>query len=248
MFEHLGTRDVAVLVDMTDDYNRDIAALRGAHEHRSRFAHLRDTARRGAEVTYDHSLYGVDDNEPGLVDIYILAYSLNIGLAHESEGRARAPEPVRAELYLIDRLLARDIENIEILADILAYLKKNRRFAYAGVAAQEHQRTFDYSAAEDAVELGESRLIAYLLIGGYLAESICLDAARARAALGRRDGGRFYLLVHGVPLAAARAAAEPFRAFIAAFRTDIDRFCLACHFMLPPSVFRLVLNSLLYRT
>ena len=46
MFEHLGTRDVAVLVDMTDDYNRDIAALRGAHEHRSRFAHLRDAARR----------------------------------------------------------------------------------------------------------------------------------------------------------------------------------------------------------
>ena len=50
MLQHLRARNIAVLVDMPHYKQRDLLSLTGVDQQHSRFSHLRNTARRGADA------------------------------------------------------------------------------------------------------------------------------------------------------------------------------------------------------
>src|SRR5207244_800982 len=115
---------------------------------------------------------------------------------------AGAAEPVRAQLHLSDGLLAGDEQTPSSRAHSGQGAEEQRRLADAGLAADEHERGGHETAAEHAVELGDTGRDALGFVG--------LDVDEAQERAGRRG-----MLTADEPLdqrserAAARAAAEP---------------------------------------
>ena len=85
------------------------------------------------------------------------------------------PESVGAHLDLLDALFTRDIERAERRA-MERYLQRKGRLADAGLAANEHERTGDDAAAEQAVDLGAAEAHAGLGRGVDLAKADGLAA------------------------------------------------------------------------
>ncbi len=82
---------------------------------------------------------------------------LDAGLGGELHRRAGDAEPVGAEPDLRDGLLAGDIDDRRAaIGERAGDLEQQRRFADAGIAADQQRRAAHEPAAGDAVELGDA--------------------------------------------------------------------------------------------
>ena len=121
------------------------------------------------------------------------------------------------------RFLAGNVETGEpFLADRGEGLQQQRRFADAGIAADEDHRAGHQAAAEDAVELADARLHAAFFGGIDLADGGgFFFAAEAQLAAG---AGRFFKMFFGIsiPLIAVGTFAEPLGRLVAAILAGVD--------------------------
>ena len=82
---------------------------------------------------------------------------LDAGFRGEFDRRRRKAKPQGTEPHLIDRLLARDIDDaLALRGKRGAGLNDQRRFADAGFAAKQYNRARHKTAAGDPVELGDA--------------------------------------------------------------------------------------------
>ena len=134
--------------------------------------------------------------------------------AASSTGAWLKPEPLGAQAHLRDRLLARDVgDAMPRGGQRRGGLHQQRRFADAGVAADQDHRAAHEAAARHAVELGDAgrRARGLVRLAGQplQREYAALGAGRARRHGPRHRVRRAGLLDNGVPAAAGLALALP---------------------------------------
>ena len=132
--------------------------------------------------------------------------------------------PIDAQPHLIRRFLPRDISgDVSRQRELGRRLKKQRRFADPGIAADQRRRSFDESAAQRAIELGNAAGHAFRQRNlGIEAHELQRATARLQIMLGleRRDD-RASLLHQRVPFAAIGALPRPAMAHGTARLADI---------------------------
>ena len=106
VLEHARPGHRAVLRDVADEDRGDAGLLRDAQQPCGRLAHLRDRARRRAELRRVQRLHGVDHADVGPLAAQRLADDLELRLGEHLDAPGTA-EPLGAQLDLRDRLLAR---------------------------------------------------------------------------------------------------------------------------------------------
>ena len=211
VLDHAGAGDLAVLGDMADQDDRRAGLLGETDERLRGGADLGHRARRGFHRVGPHGLDRIDHDQPrhrafgqGRDDI------LDRGFGGELHRRVGKPQPLGAQPHLRDRLFAGDVDRAVAGAGQQAgRLGQQRRFADAGIAADQQHRAAHKAAAGDAVELGhaggEARRV--LALAGQALQRkrppLALGADRDRHAAGRIFFGK------RVPLAAGLALALP---------------------------------------
>ena len=182
-----------------------------------------------------HGLNGVDDYDIrfGLHDR--ITDRFRIVSRQEIETFGIDAEPLRTQLDLPRRFLAGDIQHRMLLAEMLTDLQQKRTFSDARFAAQQHNRAFDQTAAENAVQLGHAGIISDVLVRSDLRQfpdlrgQIRCPARIARAdAAACSDGHLRQRFLDRIPCAAVRAASVPFRILCAAGGALIMGSCF-CH-------------------
>ena len=135
---------------------------------------------------------------------------LDRGLGGKLHRRVGEPQPLGAQPHLRDRLLAGDVDRAMAGAGQQAGgLRQQRRFADAGIAADQQHRAAHKAAAGDAIELGHAggqarRVLAFA--GQALQRE---GAALAPGADRHRHAAGRVLFGQRVPLAAGLALALP---------------------------------------
>src|SRR5437899_3709808 len=227
VLQHARPGDGALLVHVTDQEDRDVAALGEQHQASGAFPHLADAARRRGDAAHEDCLDGVDDrhHRPRLFEV--LDDAVEVVFGQHYQPFALDAQPLRAQLQLLDRLFARDIQDRSIGARHLAgELEQERRLADPGVAADQHQRAGYDAAAQDLIELAHRQSQTVGLGEADLGQRHRLrrrdtDPACASHA---RGGLRAYLLLDvGVPIATLGAAPYPLRGLVAALLAGEDR-------------------------
>jgi hypothetical protein len=185
VLDHARTGDLAVLGDMADQDHGRARALGEADQRLRARAHLRHRAGRGLDRVGPHGLDGVDDDEAWRFALGQRRHDiLDRGLGRQLDLGAGKPEPLGAQPHLRHRLLARNIDRaVAGLGERGRNLDQERRFADAGVAAEEQHRAAHEAAAGDAVELGKPRCEPRRLLSG-AGERL---GARTRAPCAARD-------------------------------------------------------------
>ena len=110
----------------------------------------------------------------------MFADDLHIGFTENEKIFSVYPEPVRSELDLMRRLLARNIEYLQGLTEVLADLQKQSGFTYSGITAEKDKRTLDNTAAEHSVQFLKTGFMSDLTVTGNIVYhlNICRKAAR----------------------------------------------------------------------
>ena len=212
VLDHARAGDLAVLGDMADQDDGRARALGEADQRLRRAAHLRDRAGRGFDHVGPHGLDRVDDDEArGRALGQRRDDVLDRGLGGELDRQRRQAEPLRAQPHLRDRFLAGNIDRaVAGLRQRRRDLDQQRRFADAGIAAEQQHRSAHEAAAGDAVEFGNA--------GGEPGRVLRLRRRKARARTRRplRGGAAGHaaaavgaFLGDGVPFAAGVALALP---------------------------------------
>ena len=121
-----------------------------------------------------------------------------------------------------------------LVGDSTAELQQHGGFAHARLTTQQHDAAQHDAAAQHTVKLGDASQNAALLLGGTdVSQPLCgqrgdafLTDRGSRLAAGKTDFGCLsnHILVHGIPAAAARAAAHPAGACLPAVGADINSF------------------------
>ena len=234
VFEHLGPGDVAVLVDVPDDDDRDVEALRGAQEQVRAFPDLGDGAGGRGQLRERHGLDGVDDDDVRFLRVHLFGDDFDVGLAEHQQVLGRDAQAVGAKLDLVGAFLTGGVENGLLLPQRLADLQKDGGLADAGVAGQQDHRALDDAASEDAVELREPGMVPVfpdrLDLGDLLGHPSGASSESAGAG-GSRIPFLFHadFFLHGVPFPALGAFAVPFRVLVPAVLADKQRLHLRCH-------------------
>ena len=134
VLEHARTGNGALLVDVTHEEDRDVAAFRQQHQPASALAHLADAAGCRGNVAHEDRLDGVDDghHRPRLFEVLDDTVEVVLGQHHQSI--ALDAKALRPQLQLLHRLLARHVEHGPIGSRHLArQLQQQGRLADAGV-------------------------------------------------------------------------------------------------------------------
>ena len=135
---------------------------------------------------------------------------LDRGFGRELDRRLGKAEPLGAQPHLRDRFLARDVDRaVAGLRERGGGLDQQRRFADAGIAADQQHRAAHEAAAGDAVEFGHAGGQARRVMGLAGERLEREHAALARRAAGTGAVGRGAFLGDRVPLAAGVALALP---------------------------------------
>jgi hypothetical protein len=201
VLQHARPCDGPVLGDVTDEDRRDAGLLCDPEQPRRGFAHLADRARRGAELGRVQRLHRVDHADLGALLLERRADGVKLGLGEEGDVRG-ASEPFRAKLDLGRRLLPGYEQRTSRRAHRAQRREQQRRLAHTGLAPDEHERGRDQAAAEDTVELGNSRGDALGLFG------LDVEELERRPRRGCSCFGRLFL-DERPKLTARRALAEP---------------------------------------
>ena len=205
VLEHARAGDRAVLRHVADEERGDAVLLRDAQQATRGLAHLRDRARRGADLLRPERLHRVDHADGGPLALERLADDVELGLGEDLDVVAAA-EARRAQLHLRDRLLAGDEERAPLARDRAERGQEQRRLADARLAADEHERRGHEPAAEHTVELGHAGRDAL----GLLDDDVDEPQQRRPGMRGRLGAAhRHRLGEHRPELTAAGAAPEP---------------------------------------
>ncbi len=235
VLERPGTGDGAVLRDVADQEHGHTAGLGECGEGTRHRAHLRDAADDTVDVGGEHRLYRVDDQQRRAYLLDVPEDGGEIGLGREVHAVVHRPGPVGAQPYLPRRFLAGDVERALVAAALrppMDHLEEQRRLADAGFSREQHDRTGNYSAAEDAVEFVDTR---GLRVGGFSVDPGQRggrggrqhrgSAGAGEGGPGTRSDGRGLRkgLVHRPPCSAFRASADPFPDGVRAVGTAVER-------------------------
>ena len=218
--------DLAVLGDVPHQNDGRAVGLGEADQRLRAAAHLRHGAGGRLDRFGPHGLDRVDDRQrrgqalgQGGDNV------LDIGLGRKLHRRMAQAQPLGAQAHLRDRLLARDVgDAMPRGGQRRGSLHQQRRFADAGVAADQDHRAAHEAAARHTVELGEAgrgaRGLVRLAGQPLQREYAALGAGRARRHGPRHWVRRAGLLDNGVPAAAGLALALPAIVDRAAALTD----------------------------
>ena len=129
VLEHLRPGDRALFVDVTDDKDRHAAALCQLHERHGAVLDLRNAAGGRGIFRGIERLDGVS-NENVRLDVIHRAQDLGqIGFREDVQLVRRDLQTVGAQLDLLFRFLAGDIEDPQRFSQVRADLQQQRRFA-----------------------------------------------------------------------------------------------------------------------
>ena len=234
MLERFRSRYASLFIDMTGE---DYACAVGfclVYENRGALSYLRHTAGNRSTLVMIHGLDRVDYHHIGFQFFAMRDNLCRIGFGENIDIIALYPEALCPHGNLPDGFLARNIKHALALGDTAAYLKKQCRFAYAGLAREERDGACDYAAAEHAVKFAHAALCAHIFGEDKRIKLFrCgIAASREHQALCRfllracRGSFLIGLLDECIPCAAGWTSAQPFRALIVAFTANINRFLL----------------------
>ena len=113
MLQHLWPRNIAILIHMADNDDRNIHAFCRAHQQTGAFPDLRYAAGRGGNVGVVHGLYRINDHKIRLFRLDKFGNKLHICFTHDIEIRRCHPQPLGPQLDLVRRLLAGNIEHAQ---------------------------------------------------------------------------------------------------------------------------------------
>src|SRR5207245_2302464 len=149
----------AFLVDVTDEKDRDVAALRQQHQSAGTFTDLAHAPWGGGDTAHEDGLDRVDDghHRPGFLEM--LDNAVQVVFGQHDQAFAVDTEALRTELELLDGLLAGHVEHRPVGArNLTGELEQQRRLANAGIATDQHQRAGHDAAAQYLVELPHGQL------------------------------------------------------------------------------------------
>ena len=208
VLEHARPGDRAVLRHVADEERGDAGLLRDAQQPRRRLAHLRDRARRRADLLRPERLHRVDHADGRPLALERRADRVELGLGEDLDVVAAA-EPRRAQLHLRHRLLAGDEQRPPLARDRAERGQQERRLADAGLAADEHERRRDEPAAEHAVELGHAGRDPVGLLGDDVDEPERRAGPRRRRCGARARGSASATIVPNSPQPGQRPSQRP---------------------------------------
>ncbi len=229
MFKHTRAGDRAVLGDMADQDHRRPALLGEADQFLRRSTNLTDRAGRALDQVAVHRLDRIDDQQRWRCSRPDGGQNIpHRRRRRQPHRRTAEPEPDRAQTHLIDRLLARHIDDIAArLGQLCRDLQQQGRLADARIAAQQHRRSRHDPAADGPVELGNPGPHT-LRQGDHRVEPDQIDrlAASLKIVLRGEHGNRRRFLHQRIPLGAVGALPLPSMLLRSARLTDISRLKL----------------------
>jgi hypothetical protein len=151
VFEHAWSGETAVLGDVTDEHDRDVALLGFVDEPLGATAHLTDAAGQRPESRVGHRLDRVDHDQLRADALDRIEDMRQRGLGVEPQVVAGGAEALGAPLDLLGALFCGDVQRRP--APSGEQLQQQRALADARLAAEQGDRTGDEAAAEHAVEL-----------------------------------------------------------------------------------------------
>ena len=149
MLKHARAGNAAILGDMADQHQSSAAFLGKTDQFLRRGTHLAHRSRRAFNEVAVHRLDRIDDEQGGR----LCPAKRGQDIAHrcgrrQLHRRIAQPQPPRAQPYLIDRLLTRNIGNVEsALCKVGRGLQQQGRFADPRIAAQQCRRSGHKAAA-----------------------------------------------------------------------------------------------------
>ena len=131
-----------------------MGALGHQHQPPGAFAHLADAARRRAHPFQVDGLDGVDHRQHRTQLLQLLHDRLQVVLSQHQEAVAGDVQPLRPQLELLHRFLARNVDHrAEGAGDLVGQLQQERGLADPRVAADQDEGAGDYAPAQDLVQL-----------------------------------------------------------------------------------------------
>ena len=225
MLHHLGSRQGAVLGDMSHQKYRYTALLGETLHLGGTLADLRDRACRRIDALGGDGLYGVDNEDVGLDGVDMIEDALRHRFGNDIAllrfSRSGGADTLGTHLDLLFTLLTADIEQ-SLVGDGQRGLQQQRALAYTRLAAQQHDRAWHQTAAQHPVELGTTCRDAGMLAIDNLLEQLGRRRGSGGTRLGasRRCGSTHHLLVEGVPLSTLGTAAQPAGGLVAAVAAE----------------------------
>jgi hypothetical protein len=206
VLQDAGAGDRAVLGDVADDHQGDVAQLGHPDEGRGDLLDLGDTAGDAVEVAGADRLDGVDDEQLRLDRLHVPQHGAEVGLRRQVELALDGAGAVAAHPHLRGRLLTGDVEHaLPLTCHLRGDLEEQCRLAHSGLTGQQDRGPGDQAATEHPVELGHTAGAGVGVLDRDLADGQGGrgDRTRLDPALGRR------LLHDGAPRLALGAAPDP---------------------------------------
>ena len=158
VLDHLGTGDLAILGDVADQQHAGAALLGKTDQGFRPGFQLRDAAGCGLDRRRPQRLDRIDDGDGGRLVLAQRGQNVgNVGFSGQQHRGIIESQPLGAQPYLGDGLFARDINDALTFAGKCRQgLQQQRRFADAGVTADQHPGTWYKTAARNPVELANA--------------------------------------------------------------------------------------------
>ena len=158
VLDDAGAGDLAVLGDMADQDDGRAGALGEADQFAGRAAHLRHRAGRRFDRLRPHGLDRIDDQKPRRRALRQRRHDvLDRGFGGDLDRGFGKPEPLGAQPHLRHGFFAGNIDGAVLVArEGGRDFEQQRRFADAGIAAEQQHRAAHQPAAGHAVELGDA--------------------------------------------------------------------------------------------
>ena len=229
VFQDLGTGNGAVFGNMADNQHGDVALFGIFEQHGSALADLADAAGRGLDPLGIEGLDRVDHNDPGGGLGQPRDDVLERGLAEQQTLFILNADPVGAHFDLLGALLAGNVENGHP-GQTYGHLKGQRGFTDTGLAAEQHERSGDKSAAEHAIEFVVEQVDALngtLAHFGYGNRPVTVAGCAEPEGVIGREGvtlGCNELFGIGIPCSTGGAFADPLGRFVTTGGTEVAFF------------------------
>jgi hypothetical protein len=230
VLEDARTGERALLRDMADEQDGGARPLGDLRDPRGDLAHLAHGAGRAVQRGAVERLDRVDHAGGGPLGAQGGEHGVEVGLRQDRHVESACAQALGAQADLGGGLLARDVERrLPRRREMAEGHVRERGLADARRAAEQDERAGDETAAEHPVELADAGAQARHALDRDVAQrnrprrrpAAARAGTHGGAPAARARGGRA-LLDERVPLAAARAAAVPFRALRAAGRAGED--------------------------
>ena len=162
MFEHFGSRERTLFVDVTDDDKGYVARLGELHDPRGALFDLREAADSRFDGFGSDGLDGVDDHDVGFELLDLLQDALERGLRRDIEVLRIPRKAFGAQFELADGLFAGSVESLP-LALLHKHLKRESGFADTRFATQKHKASRHETSSQDAIQFAVMQVDTHLV-------------------------------------------------------------------------------------